>query len=166
MSAVATETEMANLPETASNEPRETPASEEEQPQSADLEEAPSDSDCHAKDDDDDDVTIIMLDQTIRRGSANDDAFAWINASSPEMEERRRAVLVQELRRVQRASFLHFLLLCLIPTAFLVIVIATVMGDTEDCASDTTFCALEPRTFMNAFTTRCVCDAIPIEEGN
>ena len=116
-------------------------------------------------DDDDDDVTIIMLDQNVANDSRNrpEDAFAWIESNAPEMEERRRNVLVQELRRVQRASFIHFVLLCLIPTALLIIVIATVVGDEENCESDATFCSLEPRSFLNAFTTRCVCDAIPVD---
>mmetsp|Transcript_10332 Transcript_10332/g.20919 ORF Transcript_10332/g.20919 Transcript_10332/m.20919 type:complete len:292 (-) Transcript_10332:117-992(-) len=116
-------------------------------------------------DDDDDDITIIMLDQNVvnESRSRQEDAFAWIDSTAPEMEERRRSVLVRELRRVQRASFLHFVLLCLIPTALLIIVIATVAGEDEVCESDATFCELEPRTFMNAFTTRCVCDAIPID---
>jgi hypothetical protein len=47
------------------------------------------------------------------------------------------------------------MLLCLIPTALRIIVIATVVGDEEDVGSN--FCELEPRTFVNAFTTRCVC---------
>jgi hypothetical protein len=79
------------------------------------------------------------------------------------MEQRRRNVLLGELRRVQRASFIHFMLLCLIPTALMIIVIATVVGDEEDCVSEATFCELEPRTFVNAFTTRCVCDSIAVQ---
>jgi hypothetical protein len=53
-------------------------------------------------------------------------------------------------------------LLCLIPTALLCIVVATVLGDEEDCGSDVTVCRQDPRTFINAFTTRCVCDAIDV----
>jgi hypothetical protein len=109
---------------------------------------------------DDDDVTVIMLDQTAE--SQGHGALEWIEQTGPEMEERRRNVLLRELRRVQRASFLHFALLCLIPTALLLIVVATVIGDEEECSSDATFCELEPRTFINAFTTRCVCDPIPV----
>lgn len=110
-------------------------------------------------DDDDDDITIIMLDQNTLNENRNrpEDAFAWIDSTSPEMEERRRNVLVRELRRVQRASFIHFVLLCLIPTVLLIIVIATVVGDEEDCESEATFCELEPRSFMNAFTTVRTC---------
>lgn len=110
--------------------------------------------------DSDDDVTVILLDQTVE--SQGHGALEWIEQTGPEMEERRRNVLLRELRRVQRASFLHFALLCLIPTALLLIVVATVIGDEEECSSDATFCELEPRTFINAFTTRCVCDPIPV----
>ena len=108
----------------------------------------------------DDDVTVILLDQNAE--SHGHGALEWIEQTGPEMEERRRNVLLRELRRVQRASFLHFALLCLIPTALLLIVVATVIGDEEECSSDATFCELEPRTFINAFTTRCVCDPIPV----
>lgn len=108
----------------------------------------------------DDDVTVILLDQNAE--SQGHGALEWIEQTGPEMEERRRNVLLRELRRVQRASFLHFALLCLIPTALLLIVVATVIGDEEECSSDATFCELEPRTFINAFTTRCVCDPIPV----
>jgi hypothetical protein len=34
-------------------------------------------------------------------------------------------------QRVQRASFVHFMLLCLIPTALLLIVVVTVFGEEE-----------------------------------
>jgi hypothetical protein len=115
-------------------------------------------------DDDDDELTVIVLDNTA--ANRNDDhlaTIAWIEQTGPEMEERRRNVLLGELRRVQRASFVHFVLLCLIPTALLIIVIATVVGEEEDCESDATFCELEPRAFVNAFTTRCVCDSIPVD---
>jgi hypothetical protein len=113
---------------------------------------------------DDDELTVIVLDNS--SASRNDDrhaTMAWIEQTGPEMEERRRTVLLGELKRVQRASFIHFVLLCLIPTALLIIVIATVVGDEDACESEATFCELEPRTFVNAFTTRCVCDSIPVE---
>ena len=51
----------------------------------------------------DDDVTLIVLDQ--RPGDANDQyGLGWIDQDSPEMEERRRNVLLRELQRVQRMS--------------------------------------------------------------
>ncbi|KAL7561288.1 hypothetical protein ACA910_022556 [Epithemia clementina (nom. ined.)] len=136
--------------------------------------------------DDDDDVTVILLDPT-QGGSTrqrqqsstvntnnnhNAAILAWIDQATnspldnpddnnPEWQERRRQILVHELRRLQRASFRHFVLLCLIPTLLLLVVIATVLSDETDCVSSAaTTCELEPRTFINAFTTRCVCDAI------
>lgn len=59
-------------------------------------------------------------------------------------------------------SFIHFMILCLIPTSLLFIVIATVLGEDEECESAATTCEKEARTFINAFTTRCVCDAISV----
>ena len=54
-------------------------------------------------DDEDDDVTVIVLEN-----SGDDDevmAHGWVDQDSPEMQERRRNVLLRELQRVQRASF-------------------------------------------------------------
>mmetsp|Transcript_126476 Transcript_126476/g.188731 ORF Transcript_126476/g.188731 Transcript_126476/m.188731 type:complete len:142 (-) Transcript_126476:25-450(-) len=117
-----------------------------------------------ANDDDDDDLTVIVLEQGPENG--NDQfGLGWAEQDSPEMEERRRNVLLRELQRVQRASFIHFLILCLIPTSLLFIVIATVLGEDEECNSEATTCEKEDRTFINAFTTRCVCDAIKITTG-
>jgi hypothetical protein len=116
---------------------------------------------------DDDDMTIIGLEQDPEHGTNDQQsaALAWIEQNGPEMEERRRNVLLRELQRVQRASFIHFILLCLIPTSLLFIVVATVLGESEDCYSEATHCQTESRTFINAFTTRCICDAIDIMDG-
>ena len=113
--------------------------------------------------DEDDNVTVIVLEN-----SEDDEVMAhgWVDQDSPEMQERRRNVLLRELQRVQRASFIHFMILCLIPTSLLFIVIATVLGEDEECQSVATTCEKEPRTFINAFTTRCVCDAIAISRGD
>ena len=113
---------------------------------------------------DDDEMTIIGLDQDLdedmdhRRAAA----LAWMEQNGPEMEERRLNVLLRELHRAQRASFIHFILLCMIPTALMCIVVATVLGEEEPCGSDVTICRQEARTFVNAFTTRCICDAIDV----
>lgn len=117
--------------------------------------------------DDDDDLTIIGLDHDPENGNNDQQAaaLAWIEQNGPEMEERRRNVLLRELQRVQRASFIHFVLLCLIPTSLLFIVVATVLGEDESCESDATSCAKEARTFINAFTTRCICEAIDVVDG-
>lgn len=108
----------------------------------------------------DDDITVIVLDRANNMDSTA--ASLWAEQDSPEMEDRRRQVLLRELQRVQRASFIHFLILCLIPTSLLVIVIATVLGEDDVCESNATLCEQEERTFINAFTTRCVCNAIPV----
>jgi hypothetical protein len=116
--------------------------------------------DDHEQDDEDDNVTVIVLQNSADDGEVM--AHGWVDQDSPEMQERRRNVLLRELQRVQRASFIHFMILCLIPTSLLFIVIATVLGEDEECQSAATTCEKEPRTFINAFTTRCVCDAITV----
>lgn len=115
-------------------------------------------------DDDDDDHTVIVLEQGM--DNEHQAPSVWADQNSPEMEERRRNVLLRELQRVQRASFIHFLILCLIPTSLLFIVIATVLGEDEECESVATTCEKEARTFINAFTTRCVCEAIVVVRGD
>lgn len=119
--------------------------------------------------DDDDDVTVIVLEREAENALISQSAAAgWETEQTPEMEERRRNVLMRELNRVQRASFMHFMLLCLIPTTLLFVVIVTVLaGDNEECTSEVTHCEREPRAFVNAFTTRCVCEAIIVStEGD
>lgn len=56
----------------------------------------------------------------------------------------------------------------MVPTAFLLIVIVAILSEKGECnspvaenASMTTIhCELEPRTFVNAYTSTCICDAI------
>lgn len=115
---------------------------------------------------DDDDVTVILLDDTAQNGDAGAVALDWIEQQGPEMEERRRAILLRELQRTQRVSCCHFVLLCSVPVILLIIVLAAVLGQHDECTSDVTYCEFEERTFTNAFTTRCVCDPIPISRTN
>lgn len=113
---------------------------------------------------DDDEMTIITLDHNnLDDHDQNAAALAWLDQNGPEMERRRRNVLLRELQRVQRASFIHFMLLCLIPTALLLVVVVTVFREEEPCGSEVTTCRQEARTFINAFTTRCICDAIDVK---
>ncbi len=114
--------------------------------------------------DDDDDVTVIILENGSNDGDTT--GTGWVDQDSPEMQERRRNILLRELQRVQRASFIHFMILCMIPTSLLFIVIATVMGEDEECESAATTCTKEARTFVNAFTTRCICDAITVARAD
>jgi predicted nucleic acid-binding Zn ribbon protein len=92
-------------------------------------------------------MTVIILEP----GDDEDEMVGsgWIDQDSPEIRERRRNVLLRELQRVQRASFIHFMVLCLIPTSLLFIVIATVVGEDDDCESTATTCEKEPRTFIS-----------------
>jgi hypothetical protein len=115
-------------------------------------------------DNDDDDVTVILLDAEppAEGGGAGAVALDWIEQQGPEMEARRRTILLRELQRAQRISCCHFVLLCTIPLVLLIIVLSAILGDNGDCNSAVTYCEYEPRTFTNAFTTRCVCDPIPI----
>lgn len=119
----------------------------------------------HEEDEDNENLTIIGLDDDTEQGDSDQQALAWMHQNRPEIEERRRNILLRELQRVQRASFIHFALICLIPTTLLFIVVVTVLGEDEDCNSVATTCVKEAGTFMNAFTTRCICDAIDVNEG-
>eukprot|EP00980_Cylindrotheca_fusiformis_P008920 scaffold1900_cov123-Cylindrotheca_fusiformis.AAC.46 len=140
-------------------EERETPLARDDPLRSGPHGDDNSSSSASHHDEDDDDVTVIIVDRTNNLETA---ASLWAEQDSPEMEQRRRQVLLRELQRVQRASFIHFLILCLIPTSLLFIVIATVLGENDTCDSSATLCEQEERTFINAFTTRCVCNAIPV----
>lgn len=119
--------------------------------------EAESPDDDGGDNDSTDDITVIVVEP----GNDLDGNSFWTE-DSPEMDERRRMILLRELERVQRASFIHFLILCLIPTSLLFVVLITVLGEDDVCESAATICEQEKRTFINAFTTRCVCNAIPV----
>lgn len=86
--------------------------------------------------------------------------IAW--EPSEEATALRREAIHQELQRVQRANFIHFLVLCLVPTTLLLIVIAAILSEDGECRNDSglTVCQREPRSFVNAFTSRCICDAV------
>ncbi len=73
----------------------------------------------------------------------------------------RREAIRKEVERVQRTNAIHFALLCLVPTSLLLIVIAAIVSEDSECTGDgLTVCEREPRSFVNAFTTRCICDAV------
>jgi len=82
---------------------------------------------------------------------------------SEEATAQRRRAIYQEVERIQRANFLHFMVLCLVPTTLLIIVIAAILSEDGECNGDVdglAVCQREPRSFVNAFTSRCICDAI------
>ena len=73
----------------------------------------------------------------------------------------RRAAIRTEIERMQRSNFIHFVVLCLVPTSLLLIVVAAILSEDGECEADgLTNCEREPRTFVNAFTTRCICEAV------
>lgn len=58
------------------------------------------------------------------------------------------------------------------PTSLLLIVVAAIISDDGECNDNynnvgggVTVCEREPRSFVNAFTTRCVCDAVKSSSG-
>lgn len=93
-----------------------------------------------------------------------------------------------KIERVQRSNFIHFILLCMIPTALLLIVIVAILSERGECSSTPTYtapvnategdtlssssvsgsnnimieCQREPRLFVNAFTSTCICSAIRV----
>ena len=82
-------------------------------------------------------------------------------------ERRRHSAVLRELERTQRSNSSHFVLLCLVPTSLLLIVTVSVVGDIDECAGSLNndpykVCANEPKTFVNVFTTRCVCEAVTV----
>ena len=73
----------------------------------------------------------------------------------------RREAIRTEVERMQRNNCIHFAVLCLVPTSLLLIVVAAILSEDGECSGDgLTVCEREPRTFVNAFTTRCICDAV------
>jgi hypothetical protein len=127
-----------------------------------------------------DDVTIIFLETENDRNndvvngtsdSNNNSLPVWIDRLDSEsilLDERRRAIVLSELKRIQRRSFLNFAILCALPLLFFTIMVIIVFGKSEkgtSCVSTVTYCTLEARSFGNAFTTRCICDPIPVERN-
>mmetsp|Transcript_3572 Transcript_3572/g.5406 ORF Transcript_3572/g.5406 Transcript_3572/m.5406 type:complete len:189 (-) Transcript_3572:459-1025(-) len=118
---------------------------------------------------DEDDHTIIGFDDgnDIRRrqGGGLDDNLMpmWDTQNDEDAEQRRQNTIRREIESVQRSNFFHLFLLCLVPTTLLLVVVASILGEGDDCGSLTTNCSREPRKFMNAFTSRCICDSIPVQ---
>ena len=79
-------------------------------------------------------------------------------------EESRREDLMDELDRVQRQNLMQFLALCLIPCCLLVMIMMSSFNDKDvPCVGiDGAACEYETRVFMNAYSRRCICDAINI----
>jgi hypothetical protein len=123
---------------------------------------------CNNEDEDDDDITVIDMDHrtAMEHRSFRPVVFLW-NVAHPvsAVEDHRRAMLLNEVQHMQRASFFHFVLLCAIPFFMVVIVLISNIGTQEQCTSQLSECTLEPRSFMNAFTTRCICNAVSVPKS-
>ena len=130
---------------------------------------------------DDDNMTIIFLEtesgmqhqgSNENHNNGSNNLPNWMDrldhSSDAIFDARRRAILLQELKRIQRRSFWNFVLLCSLPLLLFTVMIIIVFSGSSDevCMSTTTYCRLEPRTFVNAFTTRCLCDPIPVERNS
>ncbi len=125
--------------------------------------------------DEDDNMTIIFLEtesgipnETTNDISSNNNNLPnWMDRTGDAIfEERRRTILLHELKRIQRRSFLNFVILCSLPMLlFTMMIIIIFTSDEETCPSTITNCRMETRTFANAFTTRCLCDPIPVERN-
>jgi hypothetical protein len=104
-------------------------------------------------------------------------------------QQTRRNEMVQELRVVERSSFRLFLMILVVPVVLLVVAVAAVVSDDVDCsgmaqasvggtaseggssstqpeAAAGVSCWNDPRTFRNAFSTRCICDSVPAGTAN
>ena len=92
------------------------------------------------------------------------EATFWNAEDDAANEERWREALLGEIQRSQKSNFVHFLMLCLVPTSLLLIVVASVVGERIECDNFPVKCVAEPRSFINAFTSRCICDAVIAEQ--
>lgn len=145
-----------------------------QQQQHADTRAQLPDEEDDGNDDDDeesDNVTVILLDHEHESAMAAA-ALDWMAAPQlhhpgPDVADRRRAILLRELERLQRTSCGHFGLLCAVPLVMLVVMVASVIAgqgpcDAEAATDAASQCHFEVRSFFNAFTARCICQPIPV----
>ena len=96
----------------------------------------------------------------------NFDRWAWGGSNEQESDEhdrRRHQSALREVEQIQRSNFVHFLLLCMVPTSLLLILVVSVMGNESNNACSTgnsQHCYSEARSFFNPFTSRCICEAV------
>lgn len=124
---------------------------------------------------DDENVTVIELandrvdgqrDRQLRFVLSNGH---WIDLVSPPLaslnssldEERRTLDVAQQLEKVQKKTFCHFTLMCLVPTSLLLFVVVDAFQRRGlDCSGQSPHCENDPRSFLHAYTTQCICDAV------
>jgi len=104
--------------------------------------------------DQDDNWSVIRMDENeynYNAPSFNFDRWQWTN-DDEDQERRRRITAVREIEQIQRSNFLHFILLCLVPTSLLLILVVTVMGNDNVCmGNDISQCFLEQKSFFQSF---------------
>ncbi|KAL7543795.1 hypothetical protein ACHAXR_013131 [Thalassiosira sp. AJA248-18] len=116
--------------------------------------------------DDDEQELVVQIPNGHPENSGSPSPFVIPNVAwepSEQATNLRREAIHREVERVQRANFIHFLVLCLVPTTLLLIVIAAIVSEDGECGggdNGLTVCEREPRNFVNAFTSRCICDAV------
>ena len=113
-------------------------------------------------DDDDDEIQELVI-RTNSNINNNEPTIQFPNWTLNETEiQTRRETIRIEIERMQRSNFIHFVILCLVPTSLLLIVIAAILSEDGECEVEggLTSCEREERTFVNAFTTRCICEAV------
>eukprot|EP00816_Leptocylindrus_hargravesii_P004095 CAMPEP_0196802800 /NCGR_PEP_ID=MMETSP1362-20130617/2355_1 /TAXON_ID=163516 /ORGANISM="Leptocylindrus danicus, Strain CCMP1856" /LENGTH=189 /DNA_ID=CAMNT_0042174201 /DNA_START=114 /DNA_END=686 /DNA_ORIENTATION=+ len=111
---------------------------------------------------DDDSTETVIEENYARRVIDQGGEFMW-NEDDEAHEQRRREIIRAELERVQRSNFMHFMVLLLVPTCLLMVIFINVLTENADCDGASPHCENEPRSFINAFTTRCVCSAVKPE---
>lgn len=111
---------------------------------------------------DDDSTETVIEENYARRVIDQGGDFMW-NEDDEAHEQRRREIIRAELERVQRSNFMHFMVLLLVPTCLLMVIFINVLTENADCDGASPHCENEPRSFINAFTTRCVCSAVKPE---
>eukprot|EP00984_Skeletonema_dohrnii_P016532 scaffold7371_cov120-Skeletonema_dohrnii-CCMP3373.AAC.2 len=118
-----------------------------------------------SNDENDDEIQELVIRTNPNNSSTNNNneptiQFPNWTLNQDEINTRREAIRT-EIERMQHSNFIHFVVLCLVPTSLLLIVIAAILSEDGECSAEgLTVCEREPRTFVNAFTSRCICEAV------
>ena len=119
----------------------------------------------NSNDENDDEIQELVIRTNPNNSNNNNNEptiqFPNWTLNQEEINTRREAIRT-EIERMQHSNFIHFVVLCLVPTSLLLIVIAAILSEDGECSAEggLTVCEREPRTFVNAFTSRCICEAV------
>jgi len=129
------------------------------------LTETNSNNNNSSNDENDDEIQELVIRTNPNNSNNNNNEptiqFPNWTLNQEEINTRREAIRT-EIERMQHSNFIHFVVLCLVPTSLLLIVIAAILSEDGECSAEggLTVCEREPRTFVNAFTSRCICEAV------